>query len=342
MTNSQINDLASTLTSLEGGIAPVLIETHISWVLLCKHFAYKIKKPIQYPFLDFSTLEKRKYYCEKEIELNSRFTQNIYISVVAITQNKETLFIDDNIGNILDYAVKMRKLPLNRQMDMLLLKGKIVYADILNLAEVIVDFHKHAPVIHKKDYLDVFVKFDAIEQEAEFLNFYLKKDVEAVIANAIRVSRAFKEENEELFKSRLDTFFYRDCHGDLHSRNIFLLPSPHVFDCIEFNDDYREIDVLNDIAFLCMDLDAFGRRDFSDLFLSWYNTLFPVIRTPQEQLLFVYYKSYRANVRAKVNALRARDAVLEADRKKAVSEVKKYLNLMEEYILYLDKALIKV
>ena len=135
-----------------------------------------------------------------------------------------------------------------------------------------------------------------------------------------------------LLERRLQAGFIRDCHGDLHTRNIFLLPDPQPFDCIEFNEDYRQIDVLNEVAFLCMDLDALGRSDLSDLFIQNYNQLFPTIKTPEDHQLFVYFKSYRANIRAKVNSLRARSSEDKSDREKYLAETGKYLHLMDRYI----------
>lgn len=135
-----------------------------------------------------------------------------------------------------------------------------------------------------------------------------------------------------MLEHRLKAGYFRDCHGDLHSRNIFLLPDPQPFDCIEFNDDYRHIDVLNEIAFLCMDLDAFGRHDLSELFFNSYNNLFPTAETKEDYLLFVYYKSYRSNIRAKVNSLRARSAINEAQQLLALKEAERYLRLMNSYI----------
>ncbi len=137
---------------------------------------------------------------------------------------------------------------------------------------------------------------------------------------------------------RLKSGFFRDCHGDLHTRNIFLLPEPQPFDCIEFNDDYRQIDTLNEVAFLCMDLDAMGRQDLSEVFIKHYNRLFTVMRNEEERKLFVYYKCYRANVRAKVNSLRARSTEDSIAKTKALAEARKYLFLMEGYIKLLDNS----
>lgn len=339
MTIEEINNLLSAGEFPENCSAPKLVETHISWVILCDRYVYKIKKPVYYSFLDFSTLEKRKYYCEREIELNNRLSENIYLDIQPIGKSSNRFFIGHKKGEITDYAVRMRKLDGEKQMDVLLSKNKVTPADIQNLAEKIAAFHKSATIIYEKDYLDVQKKFNDLSSESGFLQNALKDNSGDIISCAQNISDKFIKRNEALLKARLKGGLFRDCHGDLHSRNIFLLPSPQPFDCIEFNDDYRQIDILNDIAFLCMDLDAFGRHDLSDLFLNSYNNLFPSIRTDEERMLFIYYKAYRANIRTKVNSLRARSAKTGTERKPVLAEAAKYLRLMDDYIHMLRKSL---
>ncbi|MGB5360746.1 MAG: hypothetical protein WBN27_12460 [Eudoraea sp.] len=333
MIKEQINSLL-----LEGDFPEVstereLIETHISWVFICHRFVYKIKKPIKYSFLDFSTLEKRKKYCKREIELNKRLTNGIYLDVVPINKLNDHYKIGGKVGTVIDYAVRMLKMDRTKQMDQLLVQKKVTKSDIQNLAKKIALFHESTTIIHQKDVLDIQEKFNDLEAEKKYLaaqsggGKYL-----TIIDNAIKISNTFLEKNKELLTGRLRAGFFRDCHGDLHSRNIFLLPSPQPFDCIEFNDDYRQIDVLNEVAFLCMDLDAFGKKDLSELFLEYYNQFFSSMKSSKEHHLFVFYKAYRANVRAKVSSLRAKSAVNEKERTKALSEVDKYLRLMESYL----------
>ena len=313
-----------------------LVETHISWVIICDEFVYKIKKPVLYSFLDFSTLALRKHFCEREIELNRRLSQNLYLEVVPVFALNGHYSIGQQEGQIIDYAVKMRKLDPEKQMDVLLAKNKVGPTDIKNLAKRIADFHSYAKVIYKKNVLDLKIKFNELEAEKEFLLENTDPDTCNRIDGAIEKSNIFLNSNTELLEKRLRSGFFRDCHGDLHTRNIFLLPAPQPFDCIEFNDDYRQIDVLNDIAFLCMDLDALHRNDLSTLFIKHYNLLFPVMRNKSESKLFTYYKSYRANVRAKVNSLRASSSSNQASKASALKEVKKYLKLMEFYIKNLN------
>jgi aminoglycoside phosphotransferase family enzyme len=307
---------------------PDLVETHISWVFLCDRFVFKIKKPIRYSFLDFSTLEKRKYYCEREIELNSRLTNDMYLDVQPIREISGRYYVGNQSGEIIDYAVRMRKVDKSRQMDVLLQNNKVTNSEIRNLAEKIAGFHKNTVVIYKKDVLQIRDEFMDLKNERE----YLGAERSAVIDKAIGSSDVFIEKYKELFAGRLKEGFYRDCHGDLHSRNIFLLPDPQPFDCIEFNDEFRQIDVLNEVAFLCMDLDAFDKRELADQFLQYYNNFFPAIRSEEDRRLFLYYKSYRANIRAKVNSLRARSADNDAARKIAMAEADKYLRMVDVYL----------
>ena len=239
-------------------------------------------------------------------------------------------FVGGKNGEIIDYSVQMRKLDRSRQMDVLLANNQVTASDIANLANKIATFHKNTRIIFQKDFLDVQEKFNDLDTEREYLQKHLKSNI--VISQAIEASNRFIENVKGVLAKRLRAGYFRDCHGDLHCRNIFLLPFPQPFDCIEFNDDYRQIDVLNEIAFLCMDLDAFGRQDLSDLFLKHYNNLFPCIKTETDRRLFIYYKSYRSNIRAKVNSLRARDATNNTDRTSALSGADKYLHLMDHYI----------
>lgn len=180
-------------------------------------------------------------------------------------------------------------------------------------------------------------EFNDLAKQEAFLEKNLGSEGKNIISRSIKVSDAFINSNKTLFAQRLNAGYFRDCHGDLHSGNIFLLPEPQPFDCIEFNDDFRQIDVLNEVAFLCMDLEASGRNDLSDLFFEYYNRFFPAAFSDADRRLFIYYKSYRANVRAKVNSLSATTAVNDKDKAKALKFAEKYLLLMDGYINMLNR-----
>ncbi|MBS1669464.1 MAG: hypothetical protein JST58_18980 [Bacteroidetes bacterium] len=332
MTREQINILVARGRFLDQCPKPQLIETHISWVILCDCFAYKIKKPIKYSFLDFSTLEKRKEDCEKEVVLNQRLTEDIYIGVLPVKQGANHFSIGDEEGQVIEYAVWMHKMETGRRMDLLLLNNQVSEADITKLAEKIASFHKKATIINQKDIWAVEHQFMDLENEKDYLKNVLDKTDTDLIDRSISTSKKFNHTHQQLLTSRLKAGLIRDVHGDLHTRNIFLLANPQVFDCIEFNEDFRRIDVLNEIAFLCMDLDAFGRKDLSDLFFESYHRLSHNVITDADKQLFIYYKGYRANIRAKVNSLRAQSIQNKKERDYALAEIKKYLHLMEDYL----------
>jgi len=293
---------------------------------------YKIKKPTKYSFLDFLTLELRQHFCEKELELNQRFSKNIYIEVPPICKQQRNYSIGDNGGTLVDFALKMRKLDPEKQMDVLVSQNMASEPEIKNLAERIADFHKNTTIICEKNVLDVRDKFSDLMLEKEFLSKHLGPDYGNCIDHAIKTSNTFLQKNKALLLDRLRSGFFRDCHADLHTRNIFLLSEPQLFDCIEFNDENREIDVLNELAFLCMDLDVLGKKSLSDLAIAHYDLQFPKMRTKVEHHLFAYYKGYRANVLAKVNSLRAKSASNNMDKMKALSETEKDLCLMDGYV----------
>jgi len=332
MKKEQIDRLMAEGLFPDDTVKPQLVETHISWVILGNRFALKIKKPVTYSFLDFSTPEKRKYYCEREILLNRRLTGGIYLDVQPVREVSGHFFIGGEGGTIIDYAVRMQKIDPGKQMDLLLRERKVSPEDIRRLADKIALFHQSAEIIHSADLLDVQEKFNDVEGQKDFLEESLHAESRRLIEEAIRISGTFIKNHKPLLAARSAAGFFRDGHGDLHARNIFLLPDPQPFDCIEFNDDYRRIDVLNEVAFLCMDLDAFDRQDLSDLFINHYNRSFTTMKSEADQLLFLYYKSYRAGIRAKVNSLRAQSVGDDVTRNGYFAETDKYLRLMSHYI----------
>ncbi len=331
MTNEQVHKLISA-GKFPGGHKQIeLVETHISWVLITGGYVYKIKKPVHYSFLDFSTSEKRKHFCEREVVLNKRFSKGIYLGVVTVRQNGDQLEVESQAGKVIEYAVKMRKLDRSRQMDQLLISNNVNEEDIRNLAAVVAAFHQRTEKIDHFNVDDLHDKFNDLGNHAVFLENHLPGSA-GIIHNSIQVSSKYLHEKREVFDRRCRLGFVRDCHGDLHSRNIFLLPEPIPFDCLEFNDEYRYMDVLDEMAFLCMDLDALGRSDLAKHFVSFYESSFPTMESSEDQQLFLYYKAYRANIRAKVNGLRAKGLNNPAEQKRPLLEADKYLKLMLGYI----------
>lgn len=311
-----------------------VIETHISTLLITKQYVYKLKKPLRFSFLDFSTLEKRKYYCEEEFQLNNRLTDGMYLEVLPVTQQGSDFFIGDLAGNIVDYTVKMKRIEASKQMHLLLEKNKITKKNIEQIAQKLVPFHKNATVITTDlEITELKENFNDIHSVQKNIKEKLGNDFEQIIKKAIRFSDNFIENNAALFKERIEREMIRDGHGDLHSGNIFINKKPIIFDCIEFSSKLREIDILNELAFFCIDLDAYQQADLAVYFMEKYQELFSeILNSANDKKLFLYYKLYRANIRAKVLTLKDVQNQDLQKREETLNEVIIYLNLMDKYL----------
>lgn len=307
-------------------------ETHISWVLFTADFVLKIKKPIKLTFLDFSTLELRNYFCEQEVKLNSRFSK-IYLGVEAIRRNGETWIIGNGGLHVLDYGVVMCKQETAFQMDRLLAKNQVSKEVISQLARQVADFHKKAEVVstpfHLNQAKELFRDLRSVLPYFEKLPDSAWADL---IADSIRFSDDFLTENQDLFIARTKEGNVRDVHGDLHSRNIFLNPEPVIFDCIEFNETFRQIDVWYEVAFLCMDMEFLGHSELSDFFFREYCRQKGESIIKENMRIFIYFKMLRANVRAKVLALQASEEDSSKSNIDNLSDPIHYLRLMQSYM----------
>jgi aminoglycoside phosphotransferase family enzyme len=308
-----------------------LEETNISWVILSGRHAFKIKKDIKLSFLDYSTLDLRKKYCEKELELNRRFS-SIYLSVQAITDLNGQFTIGEGAGEIADYVVCMKRMRDDKRMDVLLTRNKVDPKRISLLAKQVAEFHQTAEIIDNKFIQEQARElFNDLKSVHEVVLQEFETDYSDVIPELISFSDDFLKRHAGRFVERNRQGFKRDVHGDLHSGNIFLYEEPVIFDCIEFQDSFRQIDILYEIAFLCMDLEFFGRKDLSDLFLEAYDAILTCFPKEEDKEIFLYFKCLRANVRAKVFLLNSKS---EPDSKKKAQEFvkgKKYLELALSY-----------
>ncbi|MFO7924503.1 MAG: hypothetical protein R6U58_12510 [Bacteroidales bacterium] len=307
-------------------------ETHISWIILTDHYAFKIKRPVKYSFLDFSSLEKRRHYCHEELKLNQRLAPDMYLTVLPVTGNMLNKTRSGEKSTIIDYAVQMKRMDNKKEMDNMLKTDKVSDKHIIKLAEKIARFHQSANVIKNKfDTAGFQEKYKDIKSVIPNLKKKSMIRMISVIEQGIDKSKSFLTDREDFLNNRIKKGFHRDCHGDLNSRNIFVYEDPVIFDCIEFNKEYRHIDVLNDIAFLCVDLDYFGKSNFSELFYKKYLEYTDFKDNADTRQLFTYYKSYRANVRAKVTLISASKTEDDKKNKALVNDAVKYLELMKKY-----------
>jgi aminoglycoside phosphotransferase family enzyme len=284
------------------------VETHISWVLLTPDFAFKIKKPVQYSFLDFSTLEQRAFFCQEEVRLNRRLAPRMYLDVLPVSYAADGLLeIGIEARTPVDFAVWMKRMDDRRQMDRLLLQNAVSTAEMRSLAKILAHFHQSV-IIPQTATL-----YKAGDNRTDFDDLFGLKNacVQLFGAEAAAILEAWRHQvgsfldvHEPRLHDRAEAGFWVDGHGDLHGRNIFLLPEgPVVFDCIEFNPHFRKLDVLNELAFLGMELDAGGHHELEKAFMDAYLREWKCIKNREDEKLLRYFKAYRANVRLKVTLM---------------------------------------
>jgi aminoglycoside phosphotransferase family enzyme len=277
-------------------------ETHISLVFLTDDYVYKVKKSVNFDFLDFSTLEKRKYFCEKEVELNRRLSPDVYLGVLPVTVDDDKIVVGGK-GRTIEYAVKMRRIPMETLMIRKLKENQLSSEMVERVARAIAIFHAKAAASRL---IDQFGSIEVIKANTDE-NF---SQTEKYVGMTITKSQfdSIKSYTDEYFIKRADLFSrrvsegkIRDCHGDLHLEHICLTDPIRIFDCIEFNDRFRYSDTAADVAFLAMDLDFNSRRDLSDSLIEAY-----VRFSGDEGLRGIvnFYKVYRAYVRGKVTSFR--------------------------------------
>ncbi|QJA06761.1 AAA family ATPase [Thermosulfurimonas marina] len=309
-----------------------LRQTHISWVFLADHLVYKIKKPVNFGFLDFTTLEKRQYYCEREVVLNRRLCPEIYLGVVPVMETERGLVLEAE-GRVVDWAVKMRRLPEEGMMGRLIAEGRLRPEHIDLLVRKLVPFFQKAetgPEVNRYGSLET-VRFNVEENFAQTRDFVGRALSRLRYEHIVSWSRRFMEEKAELFARRIREGFIRDGHGDLYSANVCYddLREVYVFDCIEFNERFRCGDVAQDLAFMAMDLDFHALPELSRRFIEGY------VELSGDQGLYEildFYKCYRAYVRGKIGCFTWADpGVPEDEREKALAAARRYFDLAYGY-----------
>ncbi|MGR9073937.1 MAG: bifunctional aminoglycoside phosphotransferase/ATP-binding protein [Gammaproteobacteria bacterium] len=306
-----------------------LLETHISWVLLTGDYAYKIKKPVDFGFLDFSTLEKRRFFCNEELRLNSRLAPDIYLDVVAITGDDSNPRINGE-GSAIEYAVKMRQFSQRGLMNAMLARGELNARQIDQLAEILADFHGRIDAAGPETRFGSpeTVLAPVVENFRQIREF-TGGEFESELAALEDWSLKEHHRRREVFERRKKDGFIRACHGDLHLGNIVIEKGKVIpFDGIEFNENLYWIDVISEIAFLIMDLEDQGRVDFAYRALNAY-----LQQTGDYSGLAVlhYYLVYRAMVRAKVNGIRLSQPESVEERAESRARLVEYLGLAQSY-----------
>ncbi len=263
----------------------------------------------------------------------------MYLDVYPILLDHETYFMGPGTGKIVDYSVVMRRLDNSKEMSKLLLNGEVRKADVSKIVKQLVHFHQTTEIVKGRLTPQLLIEdFNDIQQTQSFIAENIGTVASVQLSDIMSFIEHFINKNAALISKRDAEGFTRDCHGDLHSGNIFLLDDPVVFDCIEFDKHLRQIDILSELAFFCMDLEIFHRSDLSKYFLKSYTRAFQVIRNKSEEQLFLFYKLYRANVKVKINAIKSQQASDPDVKQTRLGLFKKYFKLFLHYFHLLENA----
>jgi len=307
-----------------------LVQTQMSFLFLTGDYVYKIKKPVDLGYLDYTTLEKRHFFCHQELELNRRLCPDVYLEVAPVVRSEGQICIGGK-GETIEYTVKMRQLPRERMMDSLLPLGQVTEEMVENVAEKLAAFHDK---VRTSPNISVYGKLKAIITNTEENFTQTEKYIDISIPSSryhhIKAyTDKFIKSNESLFDRRVKTGKIRDCHGDLHTAHICFSDGIHIYDCIEFNDRFRYGDVASEVAFLAMDIDRYQRTDLSRAFV---NAYFHLSQDEEMLQLLNFYKCYRAYVRGKVESFKFDDPYIsEEERTRVLAAARKYFELAESY-----------
>ncbi len=325
-----VRALANPAVHGPGVTAVGVIETHISTVLLTGRYAYKIKKPVDLGFLDFTTLAARKRFCDDELRLNRRLTPDLYLGVVAIGGTPDAPVLE-GAGPAIEYAVKMREFPQDGLLSRVLARGELTATHIDALAADVAAFHGRIGVARADG---PFGHPDAVLhyalQDFQQIRPLVGDPEELAALDALEAwTRREHAARAHLFAARQRGGFVRECHGDLHLGNVALVDGRlTIFDCLEFNAELRWIDVASEIAFVAMDLADRGRVDFAHRFVDAY---LAATGDYAALPLLSFYLAYRALVRAKVACLRGAQLPTGAAKRALAAEFRGYLRLAQGY-----------
>jgi aminoglycoside phosphotransferase family enzyme/predicted kinase len=310
------------------------LQTHASYVFLCSPYVFKVKKKVNFGFLDFSSLKNRRYYSEREVTLNRRLCPDIYLRVIPISFSAGKLAFGKG-ERVVEYAVKMRKLQDRYFMLRLLRHDKVTTKDLDRIVSRLKDFYEAETPTQK---ITAWGRIENLkistgenfDQTKAFIGLTISREAFEAIAY---YTALFYAQKSALFSARVQERRIRDCHGDLHLEHIHLAPETlSIFDCIEFNDRFRYIDVASDVAFLAMDLDHHDRPDLSRQITS---RIADSLRDTGMLGLMDFYKCYRAYVRGKVESFQlARAEVPKTKQKRSRTQAERYFRLALRYALF--------
>jgi hypothetical protein len=314
-----------------------VLQTHISFIFLADQYVYKVKKAVDFGFLDFTTLQKREFYCREELRLNRRLAPEAYIDVLPISLNTQGHLVLGKAGQVVEYAVLMKRLPRDKMLKNLLASGQFAEDAMDSIAQKVAAFHREAETGGRIDEIGgyqtvCFNHEENFEQTLPYVGFTITLRQFLFICD---YARQFLSFHEDLFRQRVKNHKIRDCHGDLHIEHIVVDNGITIFDCIEFNERLRYGDVAAEVAFLAMDLDFNTYPNHAAKFISSY---IQYAADPDVTRLLNFYKCYYAYVRGKVTGFRTRDkSIPDLKHREAAITAAHYFDLAYGYAARIEK-----
>ncbi len=311
-----------------------IVQTHASVVAVCDKFVYKFKKKVDFGFLDFSTFEKRKHFCYEEIRLNSRLAAEVYIGVVYLYLDKAGNYTFQPSGSPVEVAVKMHRLQEDKLLIHQIESPSFEYTKIASIANCLSQYYTKYPVEDERKHWGTAEHLHvSIQENFDQMQAFVGDSLSELAYNFLKTYQLdFLNTQAPLFLQRIAESKIKDCHGDVRAEHIYIDEEKvSIYDCIEFNERFRCIDQLNDLAFLTMDLSYRGRYDLAAHFLT---SILPQIENKPVDDLLNFYQSYRACVRGKVNAMKAQEQEINAEqRQSTLLKSQAYFGLALRYAL---------
>jgi aminoglycoside phosphotransferase family enzyme len=305
-----------------------VVETHMSWVFITTDFVYKLKKPVKINSLDYSTLPKRDKYCNAEVTLNRRLAPNVYLGVIPITLDRTGKLMLQGDGEVVEWLVKMRRLPIICMLDYKIQTHNVRKTDVVNIIDVLVKFYEEVDKI-KLTAFDYCLRFKkAILSNSKELLYPRYQLPGSVIESIISDQLDFVFRYSELLAQRADANKIVDAHGDLRPEHICLSNTPTIIDCLEFSKELRTLDPVDELSFLSLECERLGNPLVANLVLDIYS-----IKTHDTPPLALsnFYKSHRACKRAKVAIRHLNDNLSPNQTNKWIQRSNDYLDIASKY-----------
>jgi uncharacterized protein len=319
--------LSRTESYAEGATAVEIIETHMSYVFLTDRYVYKLKKPVRYPFLDFSTLEARRFNCTEEVRLNRRLARNVYVGVAALALGPDGLTLEGQ-GEVVEWLVKMHRLPRHLMLDRAIREGRVTEQDIVRFTRVLAAFYRDGerialtPAIYRERLRQ------AISDNEQALCVPAYNLDTAAVRAVVATQLGFLDTHARAFDQRLEQKLIVEGHGDLRPEHVCLAAEPVFIDCLEFNRDLRIVDPADELGYLAMECEISEAAYIGKIVFETYGA---ITGDAPDDTLVRFYQAQRALLRAKLAAWHLEDGVTNSARVKWLARARAYLHLAESY-----------